>query len=167
MATKSPSHVASSVWQWQPNDWSWTNYANSLDESPDHTAKQKKLLDRYATFSGTGKVSVIPRDEPIPIGKPGSWPPQPPDYVPRPGIHVTLPYVESPMADSQPRPQIRGSFPKLQRSMRSQRPWHSGNPDVISTVGLQTSPASEYTAYQHKQAPRPQSNILFRSQGNL
>jgi hypothetical protein len=51
--------------------------------------------------------------------------------------------------------------------MRSQRPWHSSNPGIISTVGLQTSPANEYTAYQHNQAPRPQSNILFRSQGNL
>lgn len=168
MATKNPTKVSSSAWQWAPNDWSWYNFANSLDESPEHQNKQKRLLDRYATFSGTGKVSVVPRDQPIPIGVPGSWPPQPPDYVPRPGILVTLPYVESPMADSQPRPQIRGQFPKLQMSMKRQRAWYTeGNPNVISTVGLQTSPASKYTTDQHNQAPRPGGNILFRSQGNL
>lgn len=167
MAYKPPNRVRSTVWQWQPNNWSWTNFANSLDRSPQDEDRQKKLLDHYATFSGTGKVSVVPRDEPIPIGVPGSWPPQPPDYVPRPGVLVTLPYIESAMGDSQPRPQIRGQFPKLQRSMRSQRPWHSGNPGVISTVGLQTSLASQYTVDQHNLAPRPGDNILFRSQGNL
>jgi len=159
--------MSSVVWQWTPNDWSWYNFANSLDQSPEDKYKQQRLLEHYTTMSGTGKVSVVPRDEPIPIGVPGSWPPQPPDYVPRPGTLVTLPYIESPMADSQPRPQIRGQFPKLQRSMQSQRPWISGNPNVISTVGLQTSPASKYTTDQHNQAPRPGGNILFRSQGNL
>lgn len=168
MATKSPSKISSSVWNWVPNDWSWYNYASSLNQSPEDAAKQKHLLQHYARFAGTGKVSVVPRDEPIPIGVPGSWPPQPPDYVPRPGILVTLPYIESPMADSQPRPQIRGSMPKLQMSMKSQRAWYrEGNPNVISTVGLQTSPASRYTTDQHNTAPRPGGSILFRSQGNL
>lgn len=167
MAYNPPDKVRSTIWQWQPNSWSWTNFANANNESPQHQEEQKKLLGRYTTYHGTGKVSVVPRHEPIPIGVPGSWPPQPPDYVPRPGVLVTLPYVESPMASDQPRPQIRGQFPKLQRSMRSQRPWHSSNPSVISTVGLQTSLANEYTTDQHNTSPHAGDNILFRSQGNL
>ncbi len=161
--TKQPStRVESNSWQWLPNGWSWTNYANSWTPSADDVDAQKKLLEKRASYQGTGKVQVTPRTDPVPVGVPGSWPPITPDYVPRHGILVDHVYVQSPFASDTPRPQIRGGFPQLSRSGSRQREWNTGNPGVIRTFPLNGSPASKYTTDQHNTRPHPSGDIIYR-----
>lgn len=138
-----------------PGDWSGWNFAPRNDPTRLEKQQQERLGWMISTYHTDGKVQVVPRDGPINMAGPPCWPPIPPAYVPRPGLLVPLPYQTSFQPDTQPQPQLYGSFPIIKQSGKVQRTWINNNPGVIDIRGLEDSPADAVTTYKATEAWQP------------
>lgn len=142
-----------------PNAWSPNIGSQSNDPSESAVAQQRVVAAKLNTYQSDGKVQVIPKDQPIPMGKPGSWPPIPPAYVPRPGTLVQVPYVEHFQASDTPATQVRDDVPKIRRSGQVQRPFISGNKDYIATWNLNQTQSSRHTTEKASVSPHPSAQV--------
>lgn len=128
-----------------PGDWSSYYFAPKNDPTGAEQRQQERLGYIVSTYHTDGKVQVVPRDTPVTLSAPASWPPIPPVYVPRSGTLVPLPYQSPYVPDTQPQPQLYGKLPVIKRSAAIQRTWIHNNPGVIDVRALEDSPANFVT----------------------
>jgi len=145
-----------------PNQWDPNVGAQQYNPSASALEGQRELASKLNSYQTDGKVTVVPKYEPIPMGKPTSWPPIPPAYTPRPGTLVQIPYVENFAAPSTPAPQVQTNAPKIRRSGRVQRSWLSNNPDHISTWNLNQTTSSRHTTDVAHISPHPTGKVQRR-----
>lgn len=145
-----------------PNQWDPNVGTQSNNPSASAVQGQRDMAAKLNTYKSDGKLTVIPKEEPIPMGKPTSWPPIPPAYTPRPGTLVQMPYVEYFSAQSTPSPQVQTNAPKIRRSGRVRKAWLSSNPDYVSTWNLNQTTSSRHTTDVAHVSPHP-TGVIRRS----
>lgn len=138
-----------SMWETQSD---WPDAPQPTRQVVSSTAK---VASDIATYRTDGKVQVIPKEGPITMATPTSWPPIPPSYVPRPGTLVQLPWIDTFHPSDRPQPQVYGKMPVIKRAASVQRGWYTSNPGMIDVRGLETSPANAFTVDRAGEPWRP------------
>lgn len=123
------------------------DFPDQSDPPKKEVKAQAKLASHIATYRTDGLVKVVPREGPISMKAPPSWPPIPPSYYPNGKILIDLPYVEHFEPSDRPQPIVHGKMPVIKQGARSQRGWWSFNPGVIDVRKLEDSPADNVTTY--------------------
>lgn len=161
---KPRAHLSSAIQTITYNPYSKLEFARQNTPNSGSTRDQVKQDTRYDEGRyGNGKL-VSKKEEVIAISKPLSWPYLPPAVVARPGTLYEMPHVAANLASDQPNPQVNNMGHRLtviKRSGRVNRHWHSSNPGVIDTQGLEATPATEYTAKRADSNPSADPNVVL------
>ena len=164
LSTKKPRHqLVRGLEQITYNPYSNLEFARQNDPSSGTVEGQTQRDTRYDEGRyGDGKL-ISPKEEVVAISKPPGWPYLPPQVVARPGTLYMDPHTAFNAASDQPNPQVNNMGHRLviQRSGRVNRTWHSQNPGVIQTQGLEASQTTRHTAARADSNPYADPDVLI------